>query len=63
MDTEEQNNNSSKKSVAKWIPTALFVLGALCILASFVAFGDIGLSFGAIGLVSIVSGIGFLKIK
>ncbi len=62
MDTEDQNTKNSKSNT-KGIGIALLVLGALCILASFVAFGDIGLSFGATGIASILAGIGFIKSK
>ena len=61
--TEAQNTKTSSKSKTKVIGVALLVLGALCVSAAFVAYGDIGLSFGATGIAAIIAGIGFIKNK
>ena len=45
----------------KAIGIILIILGVLCLAASTVGFGDIGLSIGAIGLSDIIAGIGFIK--
>lgn len=39
----------------------LIAIGVLCLVASTIGFGDIGLSFAATGIVAILSGFGFLK--
>lgn len=51
----------TKKNPAKTIGILLILAGVLSLGASTIAFGDIGLSFGATGVVAILSGIGFLK--
>lgn len=45
----------------KVIGILLILVGLLALVASTIGFGDIGLSFGASGVVAILSGIGFLK--
>ena len=45
-----------------FIGIMLIIVGILALVASTIGFGDIGLSFAAIG-VAILCGIGFLKIN
>jgi len=54
----------SKEEIAmKIIGILLVVIGVLCLVASTIGFGDIGLSFAATGLVAILSGFDFLKVN
>ena len=46
-----------------FIGIMLIIVGILALVASTIGFGDIGLSFVAIGVVAILCGIGFLKIN
>lgn len=46
-----------------FIGIMLIIVGILALIASTIGFGDIGLSFAAIGVVAILCGIGFLKIN
>lgn len=44
----------------KIIGILLIILGAIGIVCSFVAFGDIGIACGIAGLAALLSGIGFM---
>ena len=46
----------------KGIGIVLIIVGVLALVASTIGFGDIGLSFGATGVVAILCGIGFCLI-
>lgn len=47
----------------KLIGILLILVSIMCFAASTIGFGDIGLAFAAISLVSLLSGIGFLKMN